>query len=139
MALSSCFSYSKMFSKELDLLVPADFGAQTTTILVERNDNMFNKVLKKSLEKNYKGEYLIVDVKEIDASKYADTEKYRYKLGVTEAYSSGPSGPDFKINYHVTLTDRKTGQKYLPQGMARSIVDKHLDAYLARLEQARKK
>ena len=63
LAVYSCFSYSKMNSQELDTLVPAEFGAQTTTMLVEKYENRINKVVQKSLEKNYHGEYLIVNKK----------------------------------------------------------------------------
>jgi len=139
LALCSCFSYSKVFAKELDALVPAEFGAQTRTILVEKYDvNMINRAVKKSLEKNYNGEYLVVDKKSIDAS-YPDMDKYRYQFGVNEAYTSGAAGPDFRIFYHVYLIDRKTGQKYMRDAIIGSLVDNHLDAYLAKLEKARKK
>lgn len=138
LALFSCFSYAKGYSTELDALVPAEFGAQPRTILVENYENMINRVVKKSLEKNYNGEYLIVDKKTIDAS-YPDMDKYRYQFGVAEAYTSGAAGPDFRIYYHVYLIDRKTGQKYMRDAVIGSLLDNHLDAYLAKLEKARKK
>lgn len=136
--LSSCFSYSKMFFEDLDKLVPPDFGSQTTTILVEKSIDRIDKIYKNSFDKNYKGAYLIVSKKDINTS-YTDTDKFRYVLGISDRMSGALTPGSYRKVFTVYLLDRKKGQNYQEGDIAGSLLEKHIKAYLAKLEQARKK
>lgn len=136
--LPSCSSYSKAFSEDLDKLVPADFGAQTTTILVEKSTDRVDNIFRKSFDKNYSGEYLVVSTEDINTT-YSDTDKFKYVLGVGDRMTGALTSESYRKVFTVSLLDRKTGKNYEERDLAGSLLEKHIKAYLAKLEQARKK
>lgn len=58
--------------------IPKDFGKDNTTFLFVVHKNSYNKYLKKNIKKFYQGPYALVDLSELESSKYQDTLQYRY-------------------------------------------------------------
>lgn len=128
-----------MFSEDLDKLVPPDFGAQTTIVIVEKSKPRINKIYEGAFRSKYNGEYMIVDTADIN-KQYADIDKYRYRLGFREGRSvSATSATPFKQYYDIYLLDRKTGKEYTETDLSGSLFEKHINAYLTKLENARRK
>ena len=70
---------------------------------------------------------------------YADTDKYGYVLGVSDRMSGALTPGSYRKVFTVYLLDRKTGKNYEERDLSGSLLEKHIKAYLAKLEQARKK
>lgn len=79
---------------------------------------------------------LVVSKEEIKTSN-PDTYKFKFVLGVT--YIMSGDGAAYRRVNTVSLEDRKTAKRYADWDISGKLLDDHLNAYLDKLEQARKK
>jgi hypothetical protein len=146
----SCGS-SKMLSAytEEKNAIPPDFGKQGTILLIIKNNNIFNynHFLKSAFEKNYFGEYKIIDYDQIESKEFENKEVYRYIFdfsrgtGYSSTYSNQSTGMssshvgNFKIFY---VFDRFEEKKFQNK-VEFSAYAKAMKAYITNLEVKRKK
>ena len=111
----SCAGIVRSTIKEDDKQIPVGFGKEDVTILAVKKTNRYNKWLEERFPENHKGDYIIIDPRELTDTKYADTKKYRYIFDETETQgiriertTTGTMNmADTFVSF--SLTDRSTG------------------------------
>jgi hypothetical protein len=136
--LSSCGGIIRSYIRKDKNNTPTDYG--NSAVLVIKHKKKYNKNLESAFVKNYKGEYLLIDLK--DTSQYTDTDKYRYIFdnNVEISRGSGPIGSSTPTTSSMSfyLVDRKTRARYSTEisSGAYTVV---LNAYVKKLDDARLK
>jgi len=138
--LSSCGAIIKGYINK-NVIVPADFGKENTTILVIKWKKFYNKKLEKDFAKYYTGNYLFVSKEEVE-TKYKDLSKYRYIFGnslyVTKFPTTTPGTGTPRaglLTFH--LQDRVDNKDYdteIGSGVSWNAVAK---AFIKKLERAK--
>lgn len=95
--------------------IPPDLGKTKFTLLaISPEKNAPAKWLENALEKNYKGEYLIIELSEW--SKHTDPVKYPYVLLVFDKYTPGSFGAGGRnapsVSYSYGVREIATGKTY---------------------------
>lgn len=136
--ISSCGGIIRSYIRKDKNNTPADYG--NSTVLVIKHKKKYTKNLESAFVKNYKGEYLLIDLK--DTSQYADTDKYRYifdnNVEINRGSGAIGSGTPTTSSMSFYLVDRKTKARYSTEisSGAYTVV---LNAYVKKLEDTRLK
>jgi hypothetical protein len=109
--LSSCGVDKDLVFKTNGKVIPQDFGQKKSTILVvnygKRN---IDKYIAKGFEKNYQGDFIIIEKEELYSEKYKDFKKYRYEFSLVDDYKGGTwvagQRQSQEFNYNAQLLDR---------------------------------
>ena len=114
---TSCGVDKDLVFKNNDKIIPQDFGAKKSTILVVKYGKRgIDKYIIKGFEKNYQGDFIVVEREDLYSNQYKDFQKYRYEFTLEDDYrpgsfvAGGRQGQEF--NYNANLTDRVKGKIY---------------------------
>lgn len=119
--------------------IPPEFGSDKNTVLVcvLQGRNSYDKYLKSAVKKNYKGQYVLVNSKQLNEAPYNDTSKYRYAFdygsGSSVSYTGSSLSTTFK-RFHIY--DRLNKKKW-ESGAEFSFFAKAMKVYMANLEAKR--
>ncbi len=114
----------KMTQAQIDNIVKLSYASEeiapaftnTNTILVvfKGSKKNVNKYLEKDIEKEYKGDYRLLEAGE--GLSPADTSKARFFVMVFDKFNSGYFSAGGRVSpeteYQMTMSDRKTGKIY---------------------------
>ena len=113
--------------------IPASFGNDNSTLIcILQGRKSRDRYMKKHLENEYNGKYILLLEEELENNEYSNKNEYRYVFHYNVRYAVMANGADMKAsNYYIY--DRKEDKDY-NSDVTTGLFSKMIESYLINLE-----